>query len=288
MCPYVIFTDTGCDIAPDVLAQWNVRYIDLRFHAENSDKAYIGADIPSKEFYQTMRDGAVYKTSAANIDDFMQAFKPTLEAGQDVLYLGFSSGLSGTANAARMAAQELAVSFPERKIIVIDTLCASAGEGMVVCFAVKKRDEGASLDENAAYVNEIYPQMCHWFTVDDLVYLKRGGRVSAATALVGTMLNIKPVLHVDDEGHLIKVDVARGRKQSIAALAKKYTELALDPNGGEYFISHGDCYDDAKKLADLIEAAHGVSCSCITDIGPVIGSHAGPGTIALFFLGKAR
>ena len=288
MHPYVIFTDTGCDITPELLAQWNVPYVDLIFHDEATGKNYIGSDIPSKDFYQTMRDGATYKTSAANIDDFMQAFTPTLEAGHDILYLAFSSGLSGTSNAARMAAQELLEKFPERKVIVIDTLCASAGQGMIVYFAVKKRDAGASLDENAAYINEIYPQMCHWVVVDDLVYLKRGGRVSAATALVGTMLNIKPILHVDDEGHLVKVDVARGRKLSLSTLAKKYSETAIDPNGGEFFISHADCYDDAKKLEALIQASTGVSCSLISDIGPVIGSHAGPGTLALFFLGNKR
>ncbi len=288
MNPFVIFTDSGSDISADLLAQWGVKSVDLTFHTESDSKTYVTSDIPAPQFYQNMRDGKIYKTSAANLEDFRAAFEPNLQAGEDILYIGFSSGLSSTVQSATLAAQELSEQYPDRRVITVDTLCASAGQGLIVYLAVQEKNNGKSLDEVAAFVQENYPNMCHWFTVDDLVYLKRGGRVSAATALVGTMLNIKPVLHVDDEGHLISVDKVRGRKQAIAALAAKYDQLALEPANGVFFISHADCLDDAKKLESLIAEKHGPSCTYIADIGPVIGSHAGPGTLALFFLGKNR
>ena len=285
---YVIFTDSSCDIEAALLEKWGVKSVSLTFRFDGSEKEYSDRDLAAPDFYRMMREGGVSRTSAANTGDFRDAFEPALQEGKDILYIGFSSGLSNTVNAGRIAAEELEKDFPGRRVVVIDTLCASAGEGMVVYLAVQKKAEGAALEDNAAYIRETLPHLCHWFTVDDLVYLKRGGRVSAAAAFVGTVLNIKPVLHVDDEGHLINMFKVRGRKQSILALAQKYSELALDPEHGFYFISHGDCLDDAKQLEAHIAAAHGVKATVITNVGPVIGSHSGPGTLALFFLGKNR
>ena len=285
----VIMADTGCDIAPEVLKKWDVACIDLLFREENSEKVYTQKDIATDEFYQLMKDGKVFRTSAANMDDFTKAFEPYLQEGQDILYIGFSSGLSSTVGTGAIVANELMEKYPERKIKVVDTLCASAGHGLVVYYAIKKREEGASIDEIAAFLNkEIIPGLCHWFTVGDLVYLKRSGRCSAAAAFMGNVLNIKPVLHVDEEGHLIPMFKVHGRKKSIAAVADKYTELAKDAQNGIYFICHGDCPEDARALEDMINARHGHKAELITDIGPVIGSHSGPGTLAVFFVGKER
>lgn len=288
MKPFAIFTDSACDLSADTLRAWNVRQVALTFQEENGDRAYTEAEMPVERFYQNMRDGAVYKTSAANVANFLDAFSPALERGIDVLYLGFSSGLSNTVNAARMAAEELRERYPDRTVLVVDSLCASAGQGLLLYHAVQAQKNGASLVETAREVTEKLPRLCHWFTVDDLVYLKRGGRVSVAAAFFGGILNIKPVLHVDDEGHLINMEKVRGRKQAVGMLAQKYEELALDPEQGVYFISHGDCLQDAKSLEAMIAEKFGNTCACITNIGPVIGSHAGPGTLALFFLGRER
>ena len=288
MNEYVIFTDSCCDIQPELLKAWGVPYANMTFTFDGEDKAYIDTDISSKEFYDRMRQGAYARTAAINADTFTRAFTPILEEGKDILYVAFSSGLSTTVNAAHMAAEELKEAYPERKILIIDTLAASAGGGMMVYMAVAKKNEGASLEENAAYMESLTPQHCIWFTVDDLEYLKRGGRVSAATAIVGTMLQIKPVLHVDDEGHLINVAKTRGRKASIEALAKKVGELGEGFCNDTVFISHGDCREDAEILASILKEQYGVKEVYISYVGAVIGSHSGPGTIALFFMGKQR
>lgn len=286
---YVIFTDTGCDINAKTLEQWNISCVDLKFRFDGEDRDYVTKDMLPTDFYQKMREGKVSKTSAANLSDFISAFEPYLQEGKDILYLGFSSGLSNTVSSSRIAAEELKEKYPERKLIIIDTLCASGGQGLVVYFSKQKRDEGANITENAKYVEEILPRLCHWFTVDDLAYLKRGGRISAASAFVGGVLSIKPVMHVDDEGHLINMMKVRGRNQAIKAMVDKYTELAEDKENGVYFITHGDCLEDAKLLESYIAELHGNNhATIIDDIGPVIGSHTGPGVLALFFLGKHR
>ena len=285
---FKIITDTSCDIPAELLQQWGMSCVSLTFHDEQSDRVYVPADISSYEFYRQMREGTVFKTAAANVEAFCDAFAPVLVEGKDILYIGFSSGLSTTVNSARIAAQDVQEHYPERKIIVIDTLCASGGEGFLVYLAMKKQLNNASLEETADYIEKLVPSICHWFTVDDLVYLKRGGRVSPATALVGNILGIKPILHVDDEGHLVKVSTIRGRKQSIAALADKYCELATGAEAGIYMITHGDCLEDAKRLEAILKDRTGQDATLIADVGPVIGSHSGPGTLALFFVGKHR
>ena len=288
MSNYIIYTDSACDISLDLLEKWHVPCVNLTFRFDGDEQDHSNSDFPTPEFYARMREGGVAKTSAVNVETFKSAFAPILEAGNDLLYLGFSSGLSNTCNAGQLAANELKEQYPDRKILVVDTLAASAGFGLLVYLAVQRRDAGASIEEVAQLVTDQRNHLCHWFTVDDLVYLKRGGRISPAVALVGTVLGIKPVLHVDDEGHLINVSKARNRKAALKELANKYTELAIDPKAGPIFISHGDCIDDAKRLGEMIRAKHGVDVQLYTDVGPVIGAHSGPGTLALFFLGKHK
>lgn len=287
MNQYVIFTDSACDIKPELLQEWGVPFADMTFTFEGEAREYTNADISVDEFYNRMRQGACAKTAAINADTFMRAFEPILQTGSDILYVAFSSGLSTTVNSAHMAADELLQQYPERKIIIVDTLAASAGGGLMVYMAVEKKKTGASLEENAAYIESLIPHHCIWFTVDDLEYLKRGGRVSPTVAFVGSLLGIKPVLQMDSEGHLIKVSTARGRKKSIEAMADKFGELAYN-KGDPIFISHGQCLDEAQELADMLKERYGAEVTLITDIGPIIGSHSGPGTIALFFIGEHR
>ncbi len=285
---FVIHTDSCCDIHPSILQEWGVACTQLRFRFQDSEQELTNRDMDERTFYDKMRAGNVAKTSAANIADFKADFEPALREGKDVLCLAFSSGLSTTCNSAKLAAVELMEQYPERTVTVIDTLAASAGQGLLVKLAVDKAATGATLAETAAYIEEQIPHLAHWFTVDDLVYLKRGGRVSPTVAFVGNMLSIKPVLHVDDEGHLISMSKVRGRKASIQALAKKMEETALDPTAGPVFICHGDCREDADTLAAIIEQKHGVKTEIITFVGPVIGAHSGPGTLAVFFLAKQK
>ena len=285
MNEYVIFTDSSCDISHETLVEWGVESLSLTFRFDDSDKEYNNGDMSAADFYQKMREGRVAKTSAVNTQSFKETFEKILADGRDILYIGFSSGLSTTYNSAIVAAHMLCGEFPERRIITVDSLAASAGLGLLVRLAVEKRAQGASIDEVASYIEELKLRICHWFTVEDLVYLKRGGRVSPTAALVGNMLGIKPVLHVDDTGHLVNVAKIRGRKPSIVALADKYAELA-DPNFKRIFISHGDCIEDAEYLASRIEAEHGVKVEIITYVGSVIGAHSGPGTLALFFVSR--
>ena len=288
MSNFIIHTDSACDIKPEMLAEWGVAFASLTFRFDDAETEYANGDMTVLDFYNKMRAGGVAKTAAVNTETFRAAFEETLRAGKDVLYLGFSSGLSTTYNSARIAAEALRAVYPDRKIVTVDTLAASAGEGLLVYLAVKKQQSGASIEETAAYIEGIRLHLDHWFTVDDLVYLKRGGRVSPTVAFVGNMLGIKPVLHVDDEGHLVNVSKVRGRKTAIAALADKYGELAETCGSGPVFISHGDCLQDAKELATILNTRYGATVEVITDVGPVIGAHSGPGTLALFFVGKNR
>ena len=288
MSNYVIFTDSCCDVSPEILRQWGVPYANMTFTFDGEETEYISTDISNKEFYDRMRSGAHARTAAINADAFIRAFTPILEEGKDILYVAFSSGLSTTVNNANMAAQELQETYPDRKIVIVDTLAASGGGGLMVYMALEKQKAGATLEENAVYLEELVPQHCIWFIVDDLEYLKRGGRVSPLVAFAGGLLGIKPVLQMDSEGHLIKVGTARGRKKAIEALAAKYAELSYEEKNTPVFISHGDCLEEAQQLADILEQKHGGKVTLITEIGPVIGSHSGPGTIALFFVGKHR
>ena len=287
MANYRIFVDSACDIAPEILEKWGVSSLSLTFRFEGNEKEYGNGDMPTSEFYEKMRAGGIAKTAAVNTESFKDAFRKALEAGEDAIYLGFSSGLSTTFNSARIASLELSEEFPQRKILAVDTLCASAGFGLLLYLACQKRDEGMDISALADFVKATVPSVSHWFTVDDLVYLKRGGRISPTLAFVGNVLGIKPVLHVDDEGHLVNMSKVRGRRSAVMALADKYGELALD-KGGIAFISHADCSSDAKLLEGILCDKYGAKVELITDVGPVIGAHSGPGTLALFFLGEKR
>ena len=287
MASYVIVTDSSADLSAAMLEKYGAVSVPLAVTLEGQEPR-PNNEIDTKAFYDFLRGKKSATTSAVAIETFKEVFEKQVSAGNDVLYLGFSSGLSGTYNAAFVAARELKEQYPDRTIATVDTLCASLGQGLLVHLCAKMRDEGADLRTVCAFAEETKHRVCHWFTVDDLFFLKRGGRVSAATAVVGSMLQIKPVMHVDEAGHLVKVTTARGRKGSLEALLARMKESAIDPANQTVFISHGDCEADANYLADRIRAELGAEAFVIDYVGPVIGAHAGPGVVALFFIGKER
>lgn len=288
MSSYVIFADSACDMSADILEKWGIRVASLTFRFEGEDREYGNSDLPAVEFYDKMRKGGIAKTAAVNVNDFKAMFEPALQEGKDVLYLGFSSGISTTYNSGRLAAEELKANYPERTILAVDTLAASSGFGLLLYLAVQKRDAGASIEEVAQYITEMRPKLCHWFTVDDLVYLKRGGRVSPTSAFIGGVLGIKPVMHVDDAGKLIPVSKVRGRRAALQAMADQYGKLVDKTVQAPIFISHGDCMADVETLKKLLKEQHGAEVEVVSDVGPVIGAHSGPGTLALFFVGTEK
>ncbi len=290
MAAYQIITDSTTDLTSQMVRELDLQVIPMCYTLEGHTYHNIpgGGEMTDHEFYEKLRSGKMSTTAQINSEEFIAQFTPFLEQGTDVLYLAFSSGLSGTCQSALLAKQELEEKFPNRRVEVFDTLCASMGEGLLVYHAAMQKREGKSMDEVLSWLRENVLRLCHWFTVDDLHHLKRGGRISAATALVGTALGIKPVLHVDDEGHLINVAKVRGRKNSLDAIVKHMEESAIDPGAQVVFISHGDCLDDALYIEKQVKEKLGVKKVFINQIGPVIGAHSGPGTVALFFLGTNR
>ena len=287
MNKYLIVTDSSCDLPVDLAKELGVKILKLEFIVEG-EEARQNDEIDEKQFYEILRSGKMITTSAVAMDKFISEVEPFVAEGFDVLYLGFSSGLSSTYSAGFVGAQELFEKYPDRKIYTVDTLAASMGQGLLVWYAANMQKEGKSIEEVRDFVEDNKLKLAHWFTVDDLFFLKRGGRISAATALVGTMLSIKPVMHVDDEGKLIKVATARGRKNSIDALFAKVKETAIDPANQTMFISHGDCIEDAEYLANKLKDELSVKEVIISYVGPVIGAHSGPGTLAMFFIGTNR
>ena len=287
---YRIITDSCCDLTQEMADELNIMAVPLYVNYKGgSYPNYLDQrELDTKAFYDGMRAGEMGSTNAVNPTQWKEAAEPVLKNGQDILILAFSSGLSTTCNSAVIAAEELAEEYPERKVYVVDTLGASMGQGLMCWYVAKKAAEGVSLEELRDYAEEIKPHMAHWFTVNDLFHLKRGGRVSAATAVVGTMLQIKPVLHVDDEGHLISVSKARGRKGSLDAMVAKFGEDAINPETQTIFLSHGDCLEDAMYVGEQIKAKYGVVDVKYNYVGPVIGAHTGPGVVALFFYSKKR
>jgi DegV family protein with EDD domain len=285
---YRIITDSCCDFTPAQYKEFNLDFVPMTIMYKNEPHDDFLDEKSIKMVYEGLRNGETASTSAVNPDSWANAMENVLAQGQDALVLAFSSGLSTTYQSAVIAAEDLKEKYPQRKVIVIDTLSAAHGQGLLVWYACKKRDEGLSLEEVAAWVESNKLHLCHWFTVDDLMYLKRGGRVSATTALVGTMLNIKPILHVDNAGKLINVGKTRGRKAAIEMLGKKLAELGEGYDNETVFISHGDCVEDAELLARIVKEKYGVKNVLMGYVGAVIGSHSGPGTLTLFFLGKER
>lgn len=290
MKDFVIITDSSCDMPQELADELGLVVMPLSVTVDGETyKNYLDErEIASHDFYEKLRSGKMAVTAAANISDFEGGMRKVLEEGKDVLYLGFSSALSSTYSAGAAMAAELAEEFPDRKVYAFDTLCASMGQGLLIYLAAQKALEGADIDETLKYVEETRPHLAHWFTVDDLYHLKRGGRVSAATAIVGSALNIKPILHVDDEGRLINVGKVRGRKKSVQELAERMAKTAINPSEQTIFISHGDCIEDAEYLAQIIKERMNVRDVIISPVGPVIGAHSGPGTLALFFLATNR
>lgn len=290
MSDYIIITDSSCDLPDNLVKALELEVLPLSFIMDG--RTYRNwpdnREMSPDQFYGKEREGLMATTNAVNVGEAADAIEAVLKQGKDALILAFSSGLSTTCNSFQIAAQELAEQYPDRKIYVVDTLCASLGQGMFVYQAAKLRQEGKTMEEVRDWAEETKLRQCHYFTVDDLFFLKKGGRVSAATAVVGTMLQIKPVLHVDNEGHLINVAKARGRKASLTALVDKVGELAEDPASQTMFISNSDCLKDAQFVADEIMKRYGVKEIIINSIGPVIGAHTGPGCVALFFMGKHR
>ena len=292
MSEYVIVTDSSADLTAGMAEELGVEVLPLSFMVKGQTYRNYpdNREMDPGAFYAMLRAGEMATTAAVNVADYTSVLEPLLEQGKDVLVLAFSSGLSATYQSSVIAVEELRARFPERKIFTVDTLCASLGQGLLVYLAAKKQQAGASIEEVRDWAEENKLHLCHWFTVDDLHFLKRGGRISPATAVVGTMLSIKPVMHVDDEGRLIKVGTARGRNASLKALVDHMEETAIDPSAQTVFISHGDCLEDVNKVVEDVKRRFGIPAErfVINNVGPVIGAHSGPGTVALFFLGSKR
>lgn len=290
MSEYVIVTDSSADLDAAEVKELELQVIPLKFTIGGATYSDYpdNRDMDPHTFYERLRAGEVATTAALNLEDAKGVFEPILKEGKDVLMLAFSSGLSSSCQACLLAAGELAEEYPNRKIYVVDTLCASRGQGLLVYHTVMKKRAGATIEEARDFAENNKLHLCHWFTVDDLMFLKRGGRVSATAAALGTMLSIKPVLHVDNEGHLINISKSRGRKSSIKAMVDKAAELAIDPGSQTMFICHGDCLEEAEQLAQMVRERFGTKDIRIGYTGTVIGAHSGPGTLALFFLGSER
>lgn len=287
---FVLMTDSSANLNTDIIEKFNIEVIPMIFLVNDVEhKSYKkGENVDIKQYYDMMRNKEHIKTSLLSPETYAEVFRPVLQSGKDILYIGFSSALSGTYQSSKIAAETLADEFPERRIVAWDSLCASMGEGLMVYYAAKMKEEGKSLDEILSWLQENQLKLCHWFTVDDLFFLKRGGRISATTAIIGSALSIKPVLHVDDEGKLVSVGKARGRKQALNALIAKYEETAINKSEQTVFISHGDCLEDAQYVEEKIREKFGVKDIVLNYIDPVIGAHSGPGTLAIFFIGTQR
>lgn len=283
-------TDSCCDLTAEMAAELELEVLPLRLEMEGQSYRNLldGSEIGFREFYGRVRGGAMPVTSAVNVGEFDAAMRPILEAGKDILCLCFSSALSTTYQSAVIAAKELEEAFPERTVRVVDSLCASMGQGLFVWLCAREKKKGRTLEEVWDYAEGAKANICHWFTVDDLNHLKRGGRVSAAAALFGTMLSVKPVLHVDEQGRLIPMEKCRGRRASLLALVDHMEKTAVDPENYPVFISHGDCREDAEFVAEEVRRRLGVKEVYINYVGPVIGSHTGAGVMTLFFVGRSR
>lgn len=290
MRDYVIMTDSCCDLTDRMARDLELEVLPLTMHMDGQDypNDLAGTAISNQEFYKRIRAGKLATTSAVNVGQFQDAMRRVLESGRDIVCVCFSSALSTTYQSAVIAAEDLRAEFPEAEIHVVDSLSASLGQGLLLYLAVEQKRGGLTAAELAKWVEDNRLTVCHWFTVDDLNFLKRGGRVSATTALLGTMLSIKPIMHTSDEGKLVPVSKARGRKAAIAALLDKIEALGIHPEKQTMFICHADCEEDAKAVAKTIQDRFGTPTVHINYIGPVIGSHTGPNTMGIFFVGTQR
>ena len=287
---YRIVTDSASNLSEEMIDEFGLEILPMTFMVDGVERrSYLkGEKTDLKQFYTMMREGKVITTSLPNLQETETTMRAILDGGEDILYLGFSSALSSAFESIDLLMQRLAGEYPERTLRAVETFAASGGQGMLVYLACKKAAAGATLNEVGDFVVETRDHLCHWFTVDDLMFLFRGGRVSRTSAWAGTMLNIKPVLHVDADGALIPVEKVRGRKKSIKALVDRMEKTAIDPTSQTVFITHGDCIDDVEVLKSEITEHLGVTDFVVNYIDPVIGAHSGPGTLALFFLGTEK
>lgn len=287
---YRIFTDSCSDLPAEYIKKHDdLTVLPLTYSLDGKEYRDDGwVSISMEDFYGRMRRGSISTTSLINVQRFLEAFTPCLEKGEDILYIAFSSALSGTCQNAMIAAGDLREQFPERRITVIDSLCACMGFGMLVTLAQQKKEEGMGYDELVAWVDDEKLRAVHWFTVDNLNHLRRGGRLSTTSAFLGTILSIKPVLHVSDEGKLVPVEKVKGRRNALRSLVERTAQTIVDPEQQTLFINHGDALEEARTVADMIRERINIRDITINPIGPVIGSHAGPGTIAVFFMGTGR
>ena len=283
---YQIITDSCCDLTEAQLQQLQVTCANLTVLYKGENHNNFSDPAAVKAFYDELRQGVTATTAAANPDDWANLMQASLKEGRDVLAIVFSSGLSTTYQSAVIAAKDLQEEYPDRTIRVVDSQCAALGQGLLVYHACRKRDEGMSLEELVSWLEEHKHNICHWVTVDDLSHLKRGGRISATTALVGTMLNVKPIIHVDNDGHLINCAKVRGRKAAMEYLVKRFGETSTDFD--TVFIGHGDCPEDAAALEAMLRERHNVKDITTGYVGPVIGAHTGPGVLVVFFMGTQR
>lgn len=289
MREYVIVTDSSSDLPEDLVRAWDLTVVPLSVEI-GKDRFYnTPEDAPDGHtFYSRLVKGEPVKTSAPNVEEYKDHLRPFLQAGKDILNLAFSSALSATYQNACIAAEDLKEEFPDATILTVDTLAASLGQGMLVDLALEQQRLGKTIWEVRDWVEANKLHLCHWFTVGDLSQLRRGGRLSAGKAILGNLLHIKPVLHVDDGGRLVPMDSVKGRKKSIEAMFQMMEETVTDPASQRVYISHGDCLEDAQLLADMVKERLGVKSVTIGYVGPVIGAHSGYRTLALFFLGDHR
>lgn len=289
MVDYTILTDSCCDLPDDMARELGIEVVPLSvtINGQTYSNYLDGREISPEDFYWLIRAKHTATTSAPNTEDFAGYMETALKEGKDVLYISFSAALSATNNVANMVAKDLSAKYPERKIMIVDSLSASLGQGLLVYLAALEKKKGKSLDEVVDYVERTKLKICHWFTVDDLFHLQRGGRLSTTSAAVGSILNIKPVLRVDNEGKLVPMEKLRGRNSALKRLAKIVAENGVDLENQMVFINHGDCIQDAEKLAEMVKGL-GVGKVIINQLGLICGAHTGPGTAAVYFVGNSR
>lgn len=287
MRDYIITVNSTVDLPKEWLEERHVPVIPLRYTMDGETYEDMNG-LSQKEFFDKLRQGIMSVTSQVNPDEAKAAFEPFIKEGKDILHLAFSSGLSGTCNSMMIAAEELREEYPDAKVIVIDTLCACLGEGLLLYKALQQKASGKSIDETAKWVEENKLHICHNVTVDDLHHLHRGGRVSKATAVVGTMVKIKPIIHMDENGTLQVVGKERGRKKSLNKIVDMAVEQSQGWDNDMIMITHGDCLEEAEYVEELAREKLGAKEVLVNNIGTVIGSHTGPGVVAIFCMGNKR
>jgi len=287
---YKIITDSCANLTDKQIEDYGVEIISLKYYIEGKEyESYIKDEKTDyAETYRLLREKAMITTSLVSREDCDNAIIPILESGEDVLVISFSSGLSGTYQNVKLAAEDYKEMYPDRKVIVVDSLCASLGEGMAVHYAVKLKNEGKTMEEVADWLENNKLSICHIFTIDDLFFLKRGGRLSGTSAVFGTLLGIKPLLHMADDGKLYVTGKARGRAATLEHLINSVGEKGIDVQKQDIFITHGDCEEEARYIESEVKKRYGVRNVVVNMIDPVIGAHSGPGTLAIFFIGKER